>query len=61
VIDRSRFLLTSLAGPVAAPLAAEAQPGTPPRIALVLPAVPLGEYDPDPTAAAGPRQCLAAS
>ena len=41
MIDRRRFLLTSLAGALAAPLAAEAQPAArTPRIGVLLPGTP---------------------
>jgi hypothetical protein len=57
-MDRRRFRLTSLAGAFAAPLAAEAQPTTPPpRIAVVLPAIPLGEMS-RPDRASHPARAL---
>jgi len=44
-MDRRRFLLTSLAGVLAAPVAAEAQVGKVPRIGVLLPGAPEPEYE----------------
>jgi putative tryptophan/tyrosine transport system substrate-binding protein len=45
MMDRRRFLLTSLAGVLAAPVAAEAQVGKVPRIGVLLPGAPEPEYE----------------
>jgi len=45
-VDRRRFLLTSLAGAVAAPLSGEAEAGKVPRIGVLVPAEPASATDP---------------
>src|SRR5262245_27897467 len=44
-MDRRRFLLTSVAGTLVAPLVAEAQAGKTPRVGVLLPGTPEPEYE----------------